>query len=246
MKTTSIRAMRSNYGNKRAVPVKYIVFHYTGNVKGDTAVANGNYFKNHHVGASAHFFVDDKDIVQAVPVSYIGWHCGHDPGGIYYHKDCRNANSIGIEMCCTATKSGKGTISKKTAENAKELGIKYAREHKLGWNSIVRHYDVTHKACPAYWSNAVGVKGVEKWNNFKRDFFGGFAVGDKIDILETRTIYDTASAASSHNTGNLHKKGAKVTIRDLKYTKRYIWAKTSKGWIIINSIEKGDKVKLAK
>ena len=36
---------------------KYIVIHYTAN-DGDTAVNNGNYFKNNAVKASAHYFVD--------------------------------------------------------------------------------------------------------------------------------------------------------------------------------------------
>ena len=63
-------ANKNNYGTKRPVSnIKYIVIHYTGN-DGDSDESNAKYFKNNIVKASAHYFVDDDSITQAVPDDY--------------------------------------------------------------------------------------------------------------------------------------------------------------------------------
>lgn len=122
--------------------------HYTGNSK-DTAKANANYFSGAGRNASAHFFVDNEEIYQSVELRDTAWHCG---ARSYKHGSCRNANSIGIEMCCTA---GNYRISDKTKENAtylcaflcKMLGISAGGVDTY----VLRHYDVTGKNCPAQW-----------------------------------------------------------------------------------------------
>ena len=69
-------ANRSNYGSKRDVSkIKYIVIHYTGN-DGDSDESNAKYFKNNIVKASAHYFVDDDSITQAVPDNYSAYAVG--------------------------------------------------------------------------------------------------------------------------------------------------------------------------
>ncbi|MCC8161025.1 MAG: N-acetylmuramoyl-L-alanine amidase, partial [Oscillospiraceae bacterium] len=79
--------------------VKYIVMHYTGN-SSDTALANAKYFYNNaNLSASAHYIVDDTSIYQSTALKNRAWHCG---ASTYWHDECRNANSIGIEMACTA------------------------------------------------------------------------------------------------------------------------------------------------
>ena len=76
IEVTSNYAAKGNYGGKRALSdIKYIVIHYTAN-DGDTAVGNGNYFKNNVVKASAHYFVDDTKIIQSVPDDYVAWSVG--------------------------------------------------------------------------------------------------------------------------------------------------------------------------
>lgn len=74
---------------------KYIVIHYVGAVS--TAKNNADYFYSVNRGASANYFVDDNEIWQVVEDKNAAWHCGTT--GKYYHKECRNENSIGIEMC---------------------------------------------------------------------------------------------------------------------------------------------------
>lgn len=147
---SSIPAHSSNYNKKTSRSVSYIVMHYTGNSK-DVARNNANYFKGANRNASAHFFVDNDNIYQTVALKDVAWHCG---GSTYYHSYCRNSNAFGIEMCCTA---GNYTISQKTLENSAYLCANLCK--RLGISAkdvdtyVIRHYDVTHKKCPAQMAN---------------------------------------------------------------------------------------------
>lgn len=136
----------SNYAECQNRIIKYIVMHYTGNAH-DNARANANYFANNaSLDASAHFFTDDNNIYQSVELKNRAWHCG---AKTYRHSECRNQNSIGIEMCCT----NNYTISEETKENAAQLcahicimiGINTENVEKY----VIRHWDVTGKNCPA-------------------------------------------------------------------------------------------------
>ena len=146
-------------GNNRSI--KYIVVHYVGAVS--TAKNNSDYFKSIYRGASAHYFVDDKDIYRVVRDEDIAWHCGTT--GKYY-SNCRNSNSIGIEMCCY-NNNGILDISEnivnRTIELVKELMAKY----KIPAENVIRHYDVTHKCCPAPFVN-----NPSRWNDFKNRLGG--------------------------------------------------------------------------
>lgn len=157
---SSLKCNADNYNNCTSRDVEYIVMHYTGNKK-DTAKNNANYFTSPNRDASAHFFVDDGNIYQSVELRDKAWHCGTSK--TYYHATCRNSNSIAIEMCCTA---GNYKISTKTQQNAaflcahlcKMLGITAAQVDTY----VLRHYDVTHKSCPAQM-----VSNSAEWRTFK-------------------------------------------------------------------------------
>jgi N-acetylmuramoyl-L-alanine amidase CwlA len=157
---SSIKGHRGNYADDSGREVSYVVMHYTGNEK-DTAKNNALYFKNNDVDVSAHFFVDDSNIYQSIELRDKAWHCGTD--GKYYHKVCRNSNSFSIEMCCTG---GNYKISDKTVENSahlcahlcKMLGI----TDKTVDTYVLRHYDITHKKCPAQM-----VENAKEWTAFK-------------------------------------------------------------------------------
>lgn len=156
---SSLKCHSSNYENLGNRTIKYIVVHYTGNSK-DTAKANANYFKGRNRRASAHFFVDNDSIYQSVELRDKAWHCG---GYQYFHKECRNTNSIGIEMCCTA---GNYKISDKTIENAAHLCAYLCKEFGISADNVdkyvLRHYDITHKKCPAQM-----VDNPSEWKDFK-------------------------------------------------------------------------------
>ena len=108
----------ANYRAGRTQPVRYIVMHYTAN-NGDTAQNNCDYY--HRVGglqASAHYFVDEYGAMQSVREVDTAWHCG---ARAYWHPECRNANSIGIEMCSRKRADGSYYIKPETVANAAAL-----------------------------------------------------------------------------------------------------------------------------
>ncbi|MFV0516879.1 MAG: N-acetylmuramoyl-L-alanine amidase family protein [Aminipila sp.] len=130
--------------------VEYLVFHYTANV-GDTAESNANYFKSIYRGASAHYFVDESKIVQAVKDSDTAWHCGDYQrfahGGATQKNIVRNQNSIGIEMCSNK-ENGKFVITEQTQKNAIELGKALMKKYNIPITRVFRHFDVSGKLCP--------------------------------------------------------------------------------------------------
>ena len=70
-----ILADKSNYTKKENRNIEYIVVHYTAN-DGDKAQGNGYYFAQPNRNASAHYFVDENEIVRSVKDKDIAWHCG--------------------------------------------------------------------------------------------------------------------------------------------------------------------------
>ena len=152
-------ANRANYGGKRTQMIQYIVIHYTAN-DGDSSESNAKYFKQAlNPVSSAHYFVDDDSVVCSVPEEYVAYHCG---ASVYYHPKCRNTNSIGIELC-DAKRDGKVMATEKTQRNAAELVHSLMEKYEIPIENVVMHYDVTHKACPAYW-----VKDSSGFEKFKR------------------------------------------------------------------------------
>lgn len=65
MNIKEMLAHQSNYNKGRKSSIQYIVVHYTAN-NGDRAESNGNYFAQPNRNASAHYFVDESNVVQSV------------------------------------------------------------------------------------------------------------------------------------------------------------------------------------
>lgn len=134
--------------------VKGIVVHYTAN-PGTDADDNRNYFenlgKNMSTYASSHFVIGLKgNIIQCVPLDEIA-----------YASNNRNKDTISIE-CCHKNKNGKFT--QETYKSLVELTAWLCSKYKLGVDDIIRHYDVTGKACPLYF-----VEHENKWEEFLSD-----------------------------------------------------------------------------
>lgn len=138
--------------------IKYIVIHYVGAVS--SAKNNVDYFYSEKRGASAHYFVDEKEIWQCVEDKDIAWHVG---GAKEYFSECRNNNSIGIELCCKKDEAGGWYFEKQTIQNAIELVQHLMNLYDVKIEKIIRHYDVTYKICPEPF-----VRDEQAWNNFKR------------------------------------------------------------------------------
>ena len=138
----------ANYRAGRTQPVRYIVMHYTAN-NGDTAKNNCDYY--HRVGglqASAHYFCDEHGAMQSVRECDTAWHCG---ARAYWHPECRNANSIGIEMCSRKRADGSYYILPETVANAATLAKDIMQRYGIDTDHVLRHYDVTGKRCPMPW-----------------------------------------------------------------------------------------------
>lgn len=149
----------SNFRVGRTQPVRYIVLHYTAN-NGDTAKNNCDYY--HRVGglqASAHYFVDEHGAMQSVREGDTAWHCG---ALAYWHPECRNGNSIGIEMCSRKRADGSYYIKPETVANAATLAREIMQRYGIDTDHVLRHYDVTGKRCPMPW-----VDDPAQWAAFK-------------------------------------------------------------------------------
>ena len=146
-----------NYATKTNKQNKYIVIHYVGAVS--TAKNNVDYFATTYRGASAHYFVDETSIWQSVEEYNIAWHCG---ATTYKHPDCRNNNSIGIEMCVKKDSSGRWYFEEDTVKNTVELVKSLMGKYNIPIDRVIRHYDVTGKNCPAPY-----VDNPKEWDKFK-------------------------------------------------------------------------------
>lgn len=139
------QANEANFAQGRTQPVQFLVIHYTAN-NGDTVQNNLDYFSCNTVGASAHYFVDENGYGQSVKDQDTAWHCGANQ---YKHPDCRNANSIGIELCSKKDSRGNYYFMDQTVYNATALARQLMQTYGIDRAHVLRHYDVTGKRCPA-------------------------------------------------------------------------------------------------
>lgn len=157
----------SNFKAGRTQEVKYIVIHYTAN-NGDTAKNNVDYYANNKVGASAHYFVDDDTVYRSVKDTDTAWAVGGTSR--YTHPECRNANSISIELC-SRNRNGSGKpatdngwyFKPETISNAVALTKELMKKYNIPVDRVIRHYDVWGKICPAPFVN-----NPEQWADFKK------------------------------------------------------------------------------
>ena len=132
--------------------VSNIVIHYVAN-PGTSAEANRNYFNNlansasnpEGVKASAHFIVGlSGEVIQCIPLSEIA-----------YANAPRNEDTISIEVC-HPDESGK--FAQETETALVQLTADLLTEYGLTSSDVIRHYDVSGKACPKYY-----VENEEAW-----------------------------------------------------------------------------------
>jgi len=176
-----------NYTKDKKITPKYIVIHYTAN-PGASAYNHYVYFNREYVGASAHYFVDTKEIVQILENNWYGWHCG---AKTYKHPECRNSNSIGIEMCIEKDWTLTEIVVDKTIELTKMLMKKY----NIPIQNIVRHYDVTGKNCPAPF-----VENPTRWEDFKARLINDTdiqKINKKMQVTATELNIRTLPSVSS-------------------------------------------------
>ncbi len=130
----------SKYGIKcpNAMSAEGITVHNTANDA--SAMSEINYMKNNNNEVSYHFAVDDKMVVQGLPLDRNGWHASDGNG-------FGNMKTIGIEICYS--KSG-GERFMQAERNAAELIAQLLKERGWGIDRVKRHYDYApdKKYCP--------------------------------------------------------------------------------------------------
>lgn len=148
------RLIKYNYSSRLGTKIKYIVIHDTGNPKkGAGAINHYLYFNGGDRNASAHYFVDDKEIIQTVEDTSAAWHCGDGKG----NYGIANRNSIGVEICIN--EDSRFDIAK---ENTIYLVRSLMEKHGIKKVNVVRHFDASRKICPKSMSEV----GWREWTKF--------------------------------------------------------------------------------
>jgi N-acetylmuramoyl-L-alanine amidase CwlA len=148
--------IKNNYSPASIIKPKYIVIHETANVSiGANAVANRNFFNKAGSNASAHYIIDDSNIIQCLRNDQRAWHVGDNAK----HSDITNDNAIGIELCVNA-----GNSFDKTIRDCVELVKKLMIDLSIPIYNVKRHFDASGKWCPATILNKTGM-----WERFISD-----------------------------------------------------------------------------
>lgn len=157
-------------GGIKNTGIKYIVCHDTGN-DGSTAANNVNYYHSQPgvstIQTSAHYFLDDKEIIQIIPDDEKAWHVGYGTGvapniAPTFMNDC----SLGIELCYG---SSWGTLRNLASySNYTGLIAELCTKYKLDpATALIGHYkvDPARRTDPI---NAFKVIG-KNWTQFVED-----------------------------------------------------------------------------
>lgn len=131
--------------------LRALVLHWTANTdRGADALANRNYFNLGTRPASAHYVVDDSNIIQCVPDNEVAFHVGakrYLPAGVKVMGGMRggrltpNYFTIGMEMCVNVDGDWNRTYS-----NAVDMAAFLMLKYEIP--ALYRHYDITGKDCP--------------------------------------------------------------------------------------------------
>lgn len=113
-----------------------IVVHNTAN---DASANNEiSYMRSNNDETSFHFAVDDKEVVQGIPLNRNAWHAGDSHGK-------GNMEGIAIEICYS--KSG-GDRFIKAEKNAAKFIAQLLKERGWGIDKVTKHQDYSGKYCP--------------------------------------------------------------------------------------------------
>lgn len=175
------KLIRYNYSGRDKEQILYVVIHDTGNPRiGANAEAHFRYFSGGYRGASAHYFVDDRFIIQTVEDANAAWHCGDGKG----RYGITNRNSIGVEICINAD----GDYERAVA-NALDLTKHLIWKHSLPVERVVRHFDASGKICP----KTMSTDNWARWMEFKQALaeMKRDELRDAIEVLQQKGLIDS-------------------------------------------------------
>lgn len=173
-------AKNISYGGKRSLnTVTAIVIHYTAGDR-DTAKGEATYFaKRNERNAGAHFFVDRSgEVYKSVNMNRVAWsvggakytNCKETGGGKMYGVYC-NSNTISIELCDNLNRDP----SWEQMLACRQL-VQYIQSKCPNAKTIIRHFDITGKECPA---RMIGTNNY-KWDKFKTFITEGYQFRAKV------------------------------------------------------------------
>lgn len=250
--------------------VKKIVVHYIGNPN-TTALANRNYFENLKAQipdrtstyclnkdgsyqlykgervklrwVSAHLIVGmSGEVIQCIPFNE--WS---------YCSNQANGYSISIE-CCHPDATGKFTVA--TEKSLTELCAYLCELFGLDpEKDIIRHYDVTGKQCPLYWSPTKYVSKATadaRFNGFKARVKYTLSCGETaenddndvpsvpftVQVIDPALNIRTAAGVNNKAVGVIRASNVKYTIVEVKQVGSAVWGKLKSGAGWINITEK--------
>lgn len=127
-----------------------IAIHYVGN-PGTTAQANRNYFAQPGTQVSAHFLVGlDGEVIQCITLEEKSSATNE-----------RNRDTISIEVCHP---DASGQFTQASYDTLVRLTAWLCDTAGIGRDRVIRHYDVTGKACPLFF-----VEHPDTWTQFLAD-----------------------------------------------------------------------------
>lgn len=127
-----------------------IVIHYVGN-PGTTAAQNRSYYAQPETQVSSHFLVGlEGEVILCVPLSEKS-----------SASNERNRDTISVEVCHP---DADGKFTDASYDRLVELTAWLCETYDLDTDHVIRHYDVTGKACPLYF-----VEHEDAWEQFKQD-----------------------------------------------------------------------------
>lgn len=156
--TNALQKGRKRWYNE----IRFIVIHDTGNPsRGAGAMAHYRYLQGATRAGSAHYYVDDKEIVQTIGDSLVAWAVGDTwARKNRTRSDVTNYNSVSIELCINSDSNGAAAY-----KNMLELTKNLMRKFNVPADRVVRHFDASGKPCPGSWQ----ANKWAKWWQFKAD-----------------------------------------------------------------------------
>ena len=195
---------------------EFVVVHNTAN---DASAQNEvKYMISNNNQVSFHFAVDDKEIVQGLPLDRNAWACGDGGNGK------GNRKGIQIEICY----SKNGGIRFENAEkNAAKFIAQLLKERGWGVDKVKKHQDFSNKYCP----HRTLDKGWASFVNMVKDYLNelnkpvqstqssSISVGDKVKVKTTATHYATGQSMASFVKGSTYEvtriDGNKLLLSDI-------------------------------
>jgi N-acetylmuramoyl-L-alanine amidase len=193
---------------------KYIVIHETDNTReGAGADAHYRNCNNNDTGASVHFFVDDKNIIQVMELKDKAWHVGVKYGTPKI-KDATNSNTIGIEMCVNPD-SDYNTTWYNTVDLVRHL----MKVTGIPAENVITHHDACVKWCPRITLNNGW------WTNFKE------YINNPLKSTPTGGIGSNQSAISNNKSYGVVTADV-LNVRAGRGTKYEVWDKLYHGKVV--------------